>query len=680
MKEKDVRRRKKVESAKEFSGRAEYQPEQEMTIEERSKIAFEAMAAMQRLDLAYRLEKERVRVKLDADSPQLILFISDIHWGSVSSDVQLLRRFMDFILQTPNVFVVFNGDLVEGRKGSHNDTTEMQSVMNVTNQFSSFKDAVLLPLLHAGRVLAIEGGHKGHDEWIREFAQVNPGLLFMNGAPLPLVQNGGYLEIEHNDGEVEVIQISHHPGSGGSQIDPVGAARKLYLDSPRKGHITTVGHTHRLGAVSTEAGGAIFVKSGAFKDLMSQLPDAHSRRDMGSRRSAPPGQSTIHFAASAEQGRMEWRRYATPSLQEAGVLLEAMTLWNLAEQQGATDELIQSSKFVAGDPQVFMRESGSRTRKAPGDPVPHFERLVWDISSKLPFTIDTFNGLRAGSKSSMNEAYKHRVLTTANDHFRSAIMLREMLDSDLASHPQRGKHLDNFIVRSLPLANAWDQPGKTLAMLASGSLMNEAWGGPIDAKEGEGLFPGVKISDRLGWHLLDNEGEVRVFLNKQPYVFRVWDKTKRSMSFLFNPFQGLRRMEDSWVGQHVRPNVTPDFTDDVILGGHGTQEGVLTQYNQALEKQQIYLAPGWLARLQNVLGKSNRTAPPSEWQSITLMPDRRMIFPTVSERETRDVREALLLFAGLELILDDAGKTGREYWLQKLRANRSPRTRKPLRG
>lgn len=52
-------------------------------------------------------------IKLDTDKPVTVIFSSDVHFGSIYTDLAKLKEILSIILRTENVFLVINGDYID---------------------------------------------------------------------------------------------------------------------------------------------------------------------------------------------------------------------------------------------------------------------------------------------------------------------------------------------------------------------------------------------------------------------------------------------------------------------------------------------------------------------------------------------------------------------------------------
>jgi hypothetical protein len=613
-----------------------------------------------------RPEKPSAVVEVNSTAPIQIAHISDIHWSGLASDHEMLRKTIDYILHTDNLFLTFDGDLLDGMNPNYIDTSLADSPMDMTQQLISFKEVIFNPLAEANKILAVVGGYKGHEEWIKERAQVSPGMILVGDYPIPIVENGGILEIVYPDQRSEKFLLTHNPGGGGSEKNTVGAQRKLQKNHPERPSVAIGGHFHsRQGvaeSVSLDGKTKIQIATGSFKGCNREIPhDSLNVRDLADRTSAYPGGITTHFENSAGERTI----YPTADFRQGQILFEAVTLWNLIQQKNAVEELDQLvSTQVEDKTDLSFVPSGSKTRHQ-DYPLPVYEKVTYSTHQKLPLRIVPFNGLRAGSLHSNSDLFQERVRQVETESHSVALFLRQMIDSHLATDPNREHIIEDFASRILSLGNDAGKVG-SLGMLFDGDgFLNDGWkrplrnpeykrGDPEDDKIASKPFmPGQFVYEATGIPFLSNQSTIHIEFPQTSYSVLVLDKTRRSRSLIDDPFRGLVTLED---------DMAEDLGDhNIIIGGNGIKSGFLTRFNIRTGTHQTFVAPTWLAVEENTISNGDRTPVPMAEQNVFLTPDG-LIFPTTNGIESKDINDALRWYYGLQAI----GETTYSGWLRRL--------------
>ena len=220
-------------------------------------------------------------VPSNLDKPIVIALITDPHFGSVRSNVDLFIEHLDMIENTPNMFGVFNGDDVD----NFNATGKWASGMMenpVPPQIVSRSIAERYQRLDKrGKVGVIsfgnhnDFGHNSGQDWYESF---------LGGFKCPVFTSGGDLHIKNGSQEYELALT--HKYWGTSKLNPTNACKR-YLDfeSPNA-DIVFLGHTHQSEGLHFEKGGKdrIACIGGTYKDT-----DTFARKHGIGGRSGSPG-------------------------------------------------------------------------------------------------------------------------------------------------------------------------------------------------------------------------------------------------------------------------------------------------------------------------------------------------------------------------------------------------------
>lgn len=174
----------------------------------------------------------------------MIIPISDLHFGSKQCNIKHFKETLKIILETPNCYTIFLGDLVECA------TKESVGLSIYDEEFPLDEQIVelgklILPLVKAGKVLGIITGN--HEMRLSYFAHLNPAELIAKQLEVPYYGYSGYISLKV--GEMLYSIAIHHGVSGGSSV-----ASKLTSMRKQSGVVEAdlylSGHTHGYGSDS----------------------------------------------------------------------------------------------------------------------------------------------------------------------------------------------------------------------------------------------------------------------------------------------------------------------------------------------------------------------------------------------------------------------------------------------
>lgn len=324
--------------------------------------------------------------------------------------------------------------------------------------------------------------------------------------------------------------------------------------------------------------------------------------------------------------------WPTYGFKKVGHLYKAATYWDRAEKVGVTDELIQKIKSRTQPIEVKFDRRGSQAQIPETDDVnvPLFDYFKWKIDAKLPVAIYSASHLRKGSTSGEKHESEIReiVKTVSEEDYSFLLVLRHMLDPDVARDPNRSQVLASFAEMLKP---AYEK-NSILGLMLSGRSFRKGW--QRDIKEDGKTYRGFRPGDRL-WRtllpktpLFTNGKVMDLALNNNSYLFLLLDELGRSGSS-FNMFQGLVQM-----ARKIR------LQFDVVMGGHMPGAGIMQT------EDTTYVAPGWNS-LFDSFGKSNAVVAPKGGQGVILLPNEKAVFAASSFEQMKDMHSALTLKFGL---------------------------------
>jgi predicted phosphodiesterase len=202
--------------------------------------------------------KTEGKVKIKLPNTSIVSFIGDVHAGHPNTDYERLEQEVEVIENTPDSFVVFNGDLVEGihwggasqgenvMEGIHwGGASQGENVMSLDEQHG-FLRSMFKKL--SGKVLAgISGEHDS--KWAAKTGS-DPYSQFTEMSNAPYIR--GIAELDVDVGEQNYKLVAGHRFRGHSMYSPVHPPNRMSKFHLQDADVYVSGHTHRKG-VSQEA-------------------------------------------------------------------------------------------------------------------------------------------------------------------------------------------------------------------------------------------------------------------------------------------------------------------------------------------------------------------------------------------------------------------------------------------
>jgi hypothetical protein len=197
---------------------------------------------------------------IDSDNPIMVIFLSDWHIGSIHTDLLKIKRVVNYIKDTPNVYAVFSGDVLDaaGAGSKHSSILHEQIIQPaVARQIAKgfFK-------LLGDKLLAYTAGC--HDNWSVDQVDYDQVAEMSNS---PYLGNGGTVNIMLGE---QMYRMAVRHKFGGSTSSSIFIANKNYLlKSDANADIVAIGHHHVSGVSSEVYQGKerLFVRTGSAKGL-----------------------------------------------------------------------------------------------------------------------------------------------------------------------------------------------------------------------------------------------------------------------------------------------------------------------------------------------------------------------------------------------------------------------------
>ncbi len=195
--------------------------------------------------------------------PFAVVLMSDLHYGSTHCDYDLLDSHFDIVDNTPNFFLITNGDHTDSFAPVKHPSGMFENPLPPHFQAKALFQR-LLELDKKGKVGAI--GQGNHDLFAGD-GGLDYYETFDREFQAPIFDQGGKLNIQTPGYTYRMIL--NHTYWGRSKINITNAAKRLieYESGDRTGDIGWVGHTHQSSYEYFTKGGKdiVAVVSGTYK-------------------------------------------------------------------------------------------------------------------------------------------------------------------------------------------------------------------------------------------------------------------------------------------------------------------------------------------------------------------------------------------------------------------------------
>lgn len=197
---------------------------------------------------------------ITTNDPIMVIFLSDWHIGSIHTDLLKIKKVVNYIKDTPNVYAVFSGDVLDaaGAGSKHSSILHEQIIQPaVARQIAKGFFKIL-----GDKLLAYTAGC--HDNWSVDQVDYDQVAEMSNS---PYLGNGGTVNVMIGE-QLYRIAVRHKFGGGtGSSI--FVANKNYLLKSDANADIVAIGHHHVSGVASEVYQGKerVFVRTGSAKGL-----------------------------------------------------------------------------------------------------------------------------------------------------------------------------------------------------------------------------------------------------------------------------------------------------------------------------------------------------------------------------------------------------------------------------
>lgn len=204
--------------------------------------------------------------------PHAFVYMPDIHYGSLEVDYDMLDRHFGIVKNTPNMAVVFGGDMVDNFQPQHISSGMIGDGVPPDIQIQAMMEK-MAELDRKSKVGAVCFGN--HDDWTFRTAGMDFYNTFMGDFNAPIFGKGGMLHIMVGESGQKYDVGINHTHWGNSKINPTNAAKRAMDYSYQGADIALLGHIHVAAGEQFDRAGEqkIAVIGGTYK-----TSDTHAQK------------------------------------------------------------------------------------------------------------------------------------------------------------------------------------------------------------------------------------------------------------------------------------------------------------------------------------------------------------------------------------------------------------------
>jgi len=216
-----------------------------------------------------------------------ILLATDIHYGSTKVDYDTLLKHLDIVENTPNMYMVSNGDAIDNfnvmlksATGAYeNPLSPQRQTEALIEKFKVLDRKKKIGCISFGNHDDFVGG-VGYEFWETWGRDLN----------MPIFLTGGLLHIIHRSEKYEMAMTHRYWGS--SKLNPTNTAKRYLEHEYPDADIVFIGHTHQSENLTFERGGKerIAIIGGTYKK-----DDMFARKHGIGGRSGAPGNTILLY-------------------------------------------------------------------------------------------------------------------------------------------------------------------------------------------------------------------------------------------------------------------------------------------------------------------------------------------------------------------------------------------------
>lgn len=204
--------------------------------------------------------QREVTVRIDTDSPIVLVTMSDWHLGSQHTDMSRILEVVDYIKNTPNAYCIFGGDVFDSAGPSSKHLSINNEALLQPSVVRKIAQGIFREL--GSKLIGFVAGC--HDTWLQDATDLDQVAEFSDS---PYLGHGGAINLWVGS-NVYRIGIRHKFVGGTNQS--IFAANKNYLlRSDATADIVIIGHHHVSGVASEVWQGKerLYVRTGSAKAI-----------------------------------------------------------------------------------------------------------------------------------------------------------------------------------------------------------------------------------------------------------------------------------------------------------------------------------------------------------------------------------------------------------------------------
>lgn len=608
-----------------------------------------------------------VKDRLRADQPEAsvvlntkggvarILIFSDFHFGAEASDPKVYNEALAE-LNKPNTFCILDADIIEGIKQEYLGITT-GAFFDYQEQITASRGMFLREIIRKQKVLAAVTRNNSHDDWANNKESLNvpaimlEGLNLPNGCKIPLIFNGGTLNIKMGeDGSTVSLKLFHQVSGRGTARNPVKPLRDQIIsekiDRNQKTPLVAIaGHNHTRAGVSSErvmAGNnevqLVLLQNGTAKGLDPKHPDFFLV-GKGGLKPQPLGAAVI-IRQKTEDDQVQL--VPTYGNERSRRLLSAFEILNKTESLGVTEELRRELEQENG-PLIIDHEKTPPNSlvvdRIGGQKIDSklYRQLWWNLEKgrlSLPFGVYTLSHAEMGS-SEADLPHIRTIIDEVNKWDQTGLLvLNGMISKDIPGKGTRHQVLDQFtnVIGEVPQS-------KRVGIMLDSVLRSDRWNQPVKINRYSYGLP-IITGDNLYYD--SPVAATPLFEGGATIVFNIG--YNRFNFYAIDGVGNFGSRQDPYLAL-VQMDRLSNVQNEVVTGGNSTIPGVLTTPDT------LFVANGWNSPVRDPrYGKSSQIRVPKGGQGVIMFPngsENALIYGGGSLRETRDTFAALTLHQGL---------------------------------
>lgn len=172
--------------------------------------------------------------------PVAVVYMTDIHYGAKGVDYDMLEQHLETIKNTPNMFLLVGGDVIDAFSPTKHSTGMSEDVIGPDEQAEAMMD-MLSEMDRLGKLGGVQIGN--HDDW-----SLLAGYRFerfLSELQCPVFSGAGNINIMVGDGGETYRTYWSHSHWGVSKLNITNAAKRAMQFSSPDAEIALLGHVHQ---------------------------------------------------------------------------------------------------------------------------------------------------------------------------------------------------------------------------------------------------------------------------------------------------------------------------------------------------------------------------------------------------------------------------------------------------